>query len=163
MQTSASYSIEKSTTFTIYFTIKFKPRIDISDESLKSMFCNESLSLAGQTKMNNHVGMSIHLVSILVMKMGGKFTQVEKQQNGEILIMFTIPFESVDNSDNRSVNRADIRLNSSRTDVDNGRVLLQSPEVDSKIMVLKFNQESGDEVGDGALNKYISKPSKLFP
>ena len=155
LQTSAHLGTESSG-FTIYFSVAFKPKlIDLKVDSLRLLFSNDGLSLSNQTNMNNHVGLSIHLVSNLINLMGGKFTEIEERRDGEIFIMFTLPFDPIEKSNSKYINKTDIRLHSSRS-YENGSVVLKSPEVNSKVMVLKYNQESGDEVAEGALNKYTS-------
>jgi hypothetical protein len=154
MQINANFSV-KTNGYAIYFSISFTPTFEINVENLKLLFSNENISLSNQTKMNNHVGLSIHLVSNLVQVMGGEFTEITKRKDGEIFIMFTLPFERIENSKQRLVRKTDIRLNSSRS-YENGSHVLKSPEINSKIMIMtKFNQESGDAVGDNGLNVYL--------
>ena len=155
LQTNA-HSGTESSGFIVYFSVTFKPKlIDLKVESLKLLFSNDCFSLSNQTSVNNHVGMSIHLVSNLINLMGGKFTEIEERHDGEIFIMFSLPFDPIERSNSKYINKTDIRLHSSRS-YENGSVVLKSPEVNSKVMVLRYNQESGDEVAEGALNKYTS-------
>lgn len=146
--------------FILYFNITFKPDFEISNESLSLLFSNEKISLANQTKMNNYVGLSIHLVSSLVQLMGGKFTEIEHKDNGEIYIMFTLPFERIEGMNAGNVRKTDIKLCASRT-YENGSHILKSPEINSKVTVMtRFCQESGDEVNDKTMNDYIKNMKK---
>lgn len=147
MQTNANFSID-NTAFIIYFSITFKPKIELKIDNLRALFSNDDLSLSSQTKMNNHVGLSIHLVSCLVNIMGGKFTEIEQKQNGEIFIMFTLPFDIIESSKRPYINKTDIRLSSSRS-YENGSMVLKSPEINSKVVVrTNYNQEANDEIND---------------
>jgi len=139
MKINANFSIDSNDT-SIYFCIAFKPLFEITEESLKLLFTNEKISLANQTKMNNKVGLSIHLVSNLVQLMGGKFKEIERKDSGEVFIMFTIPFEKREESKYNRVRKLDIKLNSERT-YENGSHILKSPEINSKGMLTKINIE----------------------
>ena len=139
MKINANFSIDSNDT-SIYFCIAFKPLFEITEESLKLLFTNEKISLANQTKMNNKVGLSIHLVSNLIQLMGGKFKEIERKDSGEVFIMFTIPFEKREESKYNRVRKLDIKLNSERT-YENGSHILKSPEINSKGMLTKINIE----------------------
>jgi hypothetical protein len=91
--------------------------------------------------------------------MKGKFTEIEKREDGEVFISFTLPFERLENSKDKRL-RKDIKMNSFRTSVNGGHIM-KSPEVNSKPSVFKkFNQESGDEVNVSSLSSYINGTRK---
>ena len=139
MKINANFDIEGNEA-SIYFCVTFKPIFEISEESLKLLFTNEKISLANQTKMNNKVGLSIHLVSNLVQLMGGKFKEIERKDNGETFIMFLLPFEKIEENKHSRVRKTDIKLNSSRS-YENGSHILKSPEINAKNIAMKMNLE----------------------
>jgi len=153
LKSNVQSSVESNEVY-IQFGFTFKPDFDIDINSLKILFSNEENSMLKQTKMNYQVGLCIHIVSNLVKVMKGKFTEIEKRDNGELFINFTLPFERVESSKHKTLRR-EIRLNSDRHDK-NGGMCMKSPVAEPNNFK-KSNQQLGKVISKSSLSNYVSR------
>lgn len=130
--------------YNIDFKISFTPKFELKEEELQLLFGQKEDMFFNQYKIDKNVGLPIHVISKLVMFLGGRFNELKKTENGIINIEFSLPFNAIKSSQ-MIVKTPKIKMNSEKS-VNKGIIMLKSPlNSVRKIKKMALNSEVGSD------------------
>jgi hypothetical protein len=142
---NASFTRDNVIGYIVSFKISFTPKYDLKEDELKLLFGKKDKMFLSQCELDKNVGLPIHLISKIVMFLGGSFTELTKS-NEKITIEFTLPFNAIKSS-NLIVKTPKIKTNSQRS-INKGVIIMSSPSFNlRRIKPMCVNSEMGSEKG----------------
>ena len=151
---NAEFKMKDTVGYLVYFRLSFKPKFELKEEDLKLLFGEKNNMFFNQFKIDKNVGLPIHVISKLVMFLGGSFTELKKSE-GMIHIEFSLPFNAIKAS-NFIVKTPKIKTNSMRT-VNKGVIIMSSPATAyRKIRPVWINSEFGSQISGNLESENMS-------
>lgn len=126
--------------YIIDFRISFLPKFELQEKELQLLFGEKDDMFFNQYKIDKNVGLPIHVISKLVMFLGGKFKELKKADDGNITIEFSLPFNAIKSS-NMIVKTPRIRMDSQKS-ISKGVILIKSPMNNNLRKLKKINLDS---------------------
>lgn len=124
VQIHANFKLE-SGGYIIDFKISFTPKFELKEEELQLLFGQKDDLFFNQYKIDKNVGLPIHVISKLVLFLGGSFKELKKKDDGVINIEFSLPFNAIKSSQ-MIVKTPKIKMGSEKS-VSKGVIMIKSP------------------------------------
>ena len=112
--------------YNIDFRISFNPKFELKQEDLQLLFWRKDDTILSSSKIDQNVGLPVHVIAKLVWFLGGNFKDLKRKDDGTLTIEFSLPFNSI-KSTKVIIKTPKIKMDNQRTTDKGVILLLKSP------------------------------------